>query len=431
MKRTPYLILSFLFLATTFQGDRLIGWVQQTIPRPDLTVRDLQFVDTLTGFIVSAKSPTDTSFIFKTTDGGNNWLTTYFDSLYLVCMDFVDKSVGYSGGANVGTGIIKKTTNGGIDWFTVSGIPYQIIEDIEFTNKDTGWISSTNPFDGGLWRTTDGGASWQTQMSASNRPSKIFFINSNTGWVIGSSNYNLYKTTNSGENWIIQYGFASIPIDIFFVSVDTGWVTGGGGGTGIMKTTNGGNNWFAANNPTPYGNSRIFFINNKFGWAGSGLSKIVATKDGVNWGYQSTPGFSHYSVCFVDTVHGWAGGGGNDILHSTDGGGPITYTGIKQNGNFIPAFELKQNYPNPFNASTRIKFSVLKPSYIELKIFNISGREITKLISGLQYNTGEYDYYFDPGMHSISSGIYFYTMKGSTTDNKEIFIDTKKLMLLK
>ena len=98
---------------------------------------------------------------------------------------------------------------------------------------------------------------------------------------------------------------------------------------------------------------------------------------------------------------------------------------------FIPAFELKQNYPNPFNAGTRIRFSVLKPSYIELKIFDISGREITKLISGLQYNTGEYDYYFDPGKHSISSGIYFYTMKGSTTDNKEIFIETKKLMLVK
>lgn len=71
MKRIILLELCLLFLATTFQGDRPTGWVQQTIPRPDLAVRDLQFLDALTGFTISAKSPSDTSFIFKTTKGNN------------------------------------------------------------------------------------------------------------------------------------------------------------------------------------------------------------------------------------------------------------------------------------------------------------------------------------------------------------------------
>jgi hypothetical protein len=66
-----------------------------------------------------------------------------------------------------------------------------------------------------------------------------------------------------------------------------------------------------------------------------------------------------------------------------------------------------------------------------LKIYDISGREVAKLISGLGYKPGEYEFYFDAGKYSISSGVYFYLMRGATTDNKEIFIDTKKLMLVK
>ncbi len=433
MKRSIFLILSFLFLATTFIGDRLTGWVQQTIPRPDLAVRDLQFLDSLTGFMVSSRRNPDTSFVFKTTDGGSNWITTQFDNLYLTCITFPEPNIGYCAGGQITNGTVKKTTNGGQNWFTVSLVSsYIYLEDVFFKNKDTGWVSSTDLITGGLWRTTNGGQSWQKQLNESVRPSKIFFVNNNTGWVIGNSGVNLYKTTNSGVNWNLQYIFGSYDIsDLFFVTNDTGWVkrSAGPGQNGIMRTINGGNNWHSVNNPTLSIESKLFFINNKIGWVGSGLNRILATKDGYNWGYQTSPLFNSYNVSFVDSLHGWAGSSG--LVHTTDGGGPFTFTGITRNGDFIPSFELGQNYPNPFNASTRIKFSVLKPSYIELKIFNISGREAARLITGQQYNPGEYDFYFDAGKYSLTSGIYFYLMRGATTDNKELFIDTKKLMLLK
>src|SRR5665647_788950 len=98
MKRIILLELCLLFLATTFQGDRLIGWVQQTIPRQDLPVRDLQFVDTLTGFLVQSRVNPDSSFISKTTDGGNNWTLTHIANSYLTSLHFVDKNTGYSAG---------------------------------------------------------------------------------------------------------------------------------------------------------------------------------------------------------------------------------------------------------------------------------------------------------------------------------------------
>jgi len=353
MKRILLLELCFLFLATTFQGDRLTGWVQQTIPRQDLAVLDLQFLDTLTGFMVSTKPAVDTAFIFKTTDGGNNWSTTYFDSLYLFCMDMVDKNIGYSGGAKVGSGIIKKTTNSGNNWFTVSSIPFVIIVDVEFINKDTGWVCSPASFGGGLWRTTDGGLSWILQLNETYRPSKIFFVNSSTGWVIGNAGYNLYKTTNSGVNWNLQTNFSDLISDVFFSSSDTGLVVGGGNNN-LKKTTNGGNNWFDVNIPNYLtSENRLFSLNNKTSWAGGGIYKIFATKDGYNWVKQNSPQYSNYNVSFVDSLNGWAGYSG--LVHTTDGGGPIvsanqTVTGVPKD------FVLEQNYPNPFNQLSIINY---------------------------------------------------------------------------
>jgi len=434
MKRISLLILSLLFFATAFQSDKLLtsGWVQQTIPRQDLFVADLQFVDTLTGFMVQSRYSPDTSFISKTTDGGNNWIVTQFVNYYLTSLHFFDKNIGYCVGGIINTndnGIVLKSTNGGNNWFTVSLVSSFIkLDDVMFVNKDTGWVCSTDLISGGLWRTINGGQTWQLQLNDSYRPSKIFFVNNNTGWVIGNSGQYLYKTNNCGVNWFALPNLGNNLGDVFFATIDTGYVTGCGG-NGMMRTTDGGTNWYPVNTPVIIQGTRLFFVNSQIGWAGSRPYKIFATNDGFNWGTQYSPNFTSYNVSFVDSLHGWAGYSG--LAHTVDGGGTITYIGIKQNGSFIPSFELGQNYPNPFNASTRIKFSILKSCYLDLKIYNIKGVEVAKPISGLGYKPGEYEFYFDAEKYSISSGVYFYLMKGATTDNKEIFIDTKKMLMIK
>ena len=431
MKKLILLELCLLFLATTFQGDRLTGWVQQTIPRPDLAVKDLCFTDTLNGFYISSKyTPSDSGFIFRTSDGGQNWSAAFIGKVYLTSIHFVNNLTGYCVGRDTIpiNGLIKKTTNGGLNWFNCTDIYNAgILEDVFFPNNDTGWVCSTDLQYGGLWRTTDGGLSWQQEMNAGNKPQRIFFVNDTTGWVIGN-NYNIYKTTNTGDAWYLIYNFSNTVADIFFASSDSGWIIGGGA-NGMMRTTNGGTNWHAVNNPSlPY-ETRMYFINNTTGWAGINQYKILATKNGFDWGTQNSPIVQNYFVSFADTLHGWAGSVG--LVHTSDGGGPITYSGIKRNGDFVPSFELGQNYPNPFNASTRLKFSILKPCYVDLVIYNIAGKEIARVISGKRYDKGDYSLYFDAGKYSITSGVYFYLMKGATIDNKEIFLDTKKMILLK
>lgn len=98
--------------------------------------------------------------------------------------------------------------------------------------------------------------------------------------------------------------------------------------------------------------------------------------------------------------------------------------GIKQINNNIPEkFRLYQNYPNPFNPVTKISYDLPVNGIVNLNIYDISGREVAKLLSNEIQTAGYYTISFDA--NSLSSGIYFYRL---ATEN---FIQTRKLILLK
>jgi len=90
--------------------------------------------------------------------------------------------------------------------------------------------------------------------------------------------------------------------------------------------------------------------------------------------------------------------------------------------NLISDFKLYPNFPNPFNSETSIKFTIASYSYVELKVFDILGREVSNLLSEVK-PPGVYEIIFNP--HYLSSGTYIYTLKA---DNRII---SKKMILLK
>ncbi len=103
-------------------------------------------------------------------------------------------------------------------------------------------------------------------------------------------------------------------------------------------------------------------------------------------------------------------------------------TGVYQGTSNLPEdFSLSQNYPNPFNPTTTIKYSVPKTrtnqsSIINLKIFDILGREIATLVNELQA-PGSYEVIFNAG--SLASGIYFYQLQ---TEDMNL---VKKMILIR
>jgi len=97
--------------------------------------------------------------------------------------------------------------------------------------------------------------------------------------------------------------------------------------------------------------------------------------------------------------------------------------GIQQISGEVPSsFRLEQNYPNPFNPVTKIRFSITKAQHVELKIFDIAGREISKLVD-LELRAGVYEYEWNA--EELPSGIYLYQL------NSGINSITKKMILVK
>ncbi|MDK9701434.1 MAG: T9SS type A sorting domain-containing protein, partial [bacterium] len=68
------------------------------------------------------------------------------------------------------------------------------------------------------------------------------------------------------------------------------------------------------------------------------------------------------------------------------------------------AFTLHQNYPNPFNSSTTISYSLPKPGNVDVRLFDITGREVATLVNQKQ-QTGSNRVTFDG--KKLSSGTYF------------------------
>ncbi len=105
-------------------------------------------------------------------------------------------------------------------------------------------------------------------------------------------------------------------------------------------------------------------------------------------------------------------------------------------------YRISQNYPNPFNSTTRIDFSVPEPVFVDIKIYDILGREITTIrnsnipagIHTITFNAQEYD---------LASGVYLYRFEiadptGSTPSGKvqsrqtrQSFIEMGKMILIK
>jgi hypothetical protein len=83
---------------------------------------------------------------------------------------------------------------------------------------------------------------------------------------------------------------------------------------------------------------------------------------------------------------------------------------------------LYQNYPNPFNPSTHINYFVPLRSHVQIRIYDVLGKEVMTLIDG-ELKAGSY--IVELNMPSLASGIYFYQFRAGS------FIETKKLMLLK
>lgn len=322
---------------------------------------------------------------YMTTDGGANWnpLTTNIPGNYFV-VQFYNDSIGIIAGYNSPSPVASKTTDGGETWTALS-FPAEFdgnsLWGVGFKNKDVFWLSGIN---GALYYTKDGGDTW----------SKAKLVSSNTLYSIAIVGNDMWI---SGSNGNILRGFSDPDLPVELLSF-TASVSGNSVNL-IWKTAT--------------------ELNNK----GFEIERKLDNANWVNVGFVPGKGTtSEPSIYkFTDKLE-------RQIkalyrLKQINFDGSYEYSNIIEVDLSTPIkFDLAQNYPNPFNPATSIKYSLAAKSKVELRIYNILGKEVAALVNNFQ-EAGNYEVQFDA--KNLSSGVYFYELKAGN------FTAKKKMMLIK
>ncbi len=254
----------------------------------DCTILDFSFPTPETGYAIDCQD-----FVYKTTDGGNNWQKFYVDGLFgSIC--FVNEQKGFIGGFE---GIFLMTTDGGQNWKQANQFNKDVM-DIFFIDENTGWVLTVS---GGVYTTVDGGISWtghSVGLGNWGLFQNMFFIDSQKGFV---SNYygNLYMTLDAGNTWEQVFNDEDMQdIKVAFTTENNGWLIGS---NKMYYTVDGGNNWTYFSNPG-YMND-IYFLDKNNGWISGNNSLILRYKDqNTNISKQETFSFIVYPNPVTDNV---------------------------------------------------------------------------------------------------------------------------------
>ncbi|MBK7255728.1 MAG: hypothetical protein IPI04_17895 [Ignavibacteria bacterium] len=158
-----------------------------------VSVKTIYFTNTNDGWIIQGYGILGEQVLFKTTDGGFNWNIQFTNNI-LYSVYFINPLTGWNSGDGSGFNVYK-STNGGNNWIPCLFCGLNPVHSFFFTDSVKGWGAS----EGGIINTTNAGTNWNVQYN--NNPlvtyNSIFFTDSLTGWVVGDSGI-ILKTTTGG-----------------------------------------------------------------------------------------------------------------------------------------------------------------------------------------------------------------------------------------
>lgn len=112
----------------------------------------------------------------------------------------------------------------------------------------------------------------------------------------------------------------------------------------------------------------------------------------------------------------------NEIEIVGDGKDLITSAEYETVVPILTDYLLTPNFPNPFNPSTRIGFHLPQNDFVNLKVYDITGREVATIINK-EISAGYHEVVFNAD--NLSSGVYIYRI------STHHFTDAKKMILQK
>ena len=158
----------------------------------DRVLGQIKFVNEQVGYGVRVGSYYGA--IYKTIDGGLTWnISIELEGEGLNAFDFVDENNGYFVGDQ---GVMYKTNDGGTNWIALE-ISYECYNIINFYSKNVGYTADD---DGRLYRTMNGGENWE-HISTYYGTNAIELINNNI--FIAGTNGRIYRSNVEFESVVL------------------------------------------------------------------------------------------------------------------------------------------------------------------------------------------------------------------------------------
>jgi photosystem II stability/assembly factor-like uncharacterized protein len=294
---------------------------EELAPGKYLTLSDIFFVDSNSGWAVGVIGGERQGIILRTIDGGKTWTHQKISGgrWWLNKVLFVNDKVGWI----MGRQRILHTEDGGLTWVGQEeslGIPHYGLTAMHFFNEKEGWITGEihNWKDGNkiiepiLFQTEDGGETWSRQQ-IDMVFEDIFFVNRSEGWGVGRGL--IAQTKDGGKTWVRRTGASYSSLDrVDFVSPQKGWAVG----SELLETEDG-INW---NSIPAWRSGRAFdFVDENRGWIQGINANLYGTTDGgANWEMLSQPDGIALKIRFLDSQRGWMIMFGGKVFYTPDGG---------------------------------------------------------------------------------------------------------------
>ncbi|NTW23207.1 MAG: T9SS type A sorting domain-containing protein [Lentimicrobium sp.] len=402
MKRCAILPSLLLCLSASVCGQQQ-GWQAQTSGTTE-KLNSVYFVNESTGWIVGK-----TGTILKTTDAGEHWIEQNSNTLNeLKSVFFYDQTIGWCSGD---MGKVYKTADGGETWTQYSAGTAARLNSVFFTSVSEGYVCGEY---GTIMHSADGGVTWTSQNSGQWSALTSIKFNNGIGRVTMMGGQ-ILVTINGGTTWEVEdLNTASTINSVWFNGISDGIAVGDNG----VLSRQTGTNW---NTSQVFNNKNmmsIFMTDADTGWCVGQFGSINHTSNSWNAWTPQTSGTTQdlNAVFFIDSGLGWVCGNHGTILHTTNGG---LITALEEIDSCEDNAMLNQNYPNPFYTTTTISWQAAKGSWQSLKVFDIFGNEVAKLM----------DEFMPAGKHSVDfnaqglpAGIYFYQLQ------EDGIVATRKMM---
>jgi hypothetical protein len=346
------------------------------------------------------------------------------------------------------------STDQGVTWQkSDGGITDDLVYDV-FVDGQEAFASTSNH----IWRSTDAGSTWQpsttvfgsgmrniagtaVKLYAAGWGNSVYvstdhgdvwtalpgslldatvndLVVSGSDFFVATASHGIERSTDQGATWdTVNVGLPSLRTEallahdsLLFTAVAP---------SGIYRSSDRGNRWELAN-VAPISVVGLADYNHAIIALGINGGVWISNDDGTTWQSFNIPGIPNI-VNTALVVDGYVYVGLNDNLVYKRPASDMLLDVSPDDPRSV-SYTLFQNYPNPFNPNTEIRYQVPAVSDVKLMVYDILGREVTKLVNEKKA-PGIYTLSFDGS--GLASGVYIYRL---TSDK---YVESRKMLLMK